>query len=53
MTEENPQSRYVPKTSKPPTAGQIAAAKLIVKRDREGKGKVKITPKIEYLANYS
>lgn len=35
-----------------PTRGQIAAAKLILKRDREGKGRVKITPQIRQLAAY-
>ena len=34
-----------------PTRGEIAAAKLIIKRDREGKGNVAITPMIEYLAS--
>ena len=43
---------YVPKTNVPPNAGQIAAAKLIMKRHREGKGRVEITPKIRYLASY-
>ena len=43
---------YVPKTNVPPHAGQIAAAKLIVKRHREGKSRLEITPKIRYLANY-
>lgn len=49
-----PQTRdvYVPKTDVPPTRGQIAAAKLIMKRDSEGKGRVEITPKIRYLAAY-
>lgn len=46
------QEFYVPKTNVPPNAGQIAAAKLIMKRHREGKGGVEITPKIRYLANY-
>ncbi|WP_177224251.1 hypothetical protein [Corynebacterium sp. NML120713] len=46
------QEFYVPKTNVPPNAGQIAAAKLIMKRHREGKGRVEITPKIRYLANY-
>lgn len=43
---------YVPKTHVPPHAGQIAAAKLIMKRHREGKSRLEITPKIRYLANY-
>lgn len=30
--------------------GQVAAAKLIMKRDREGKGNVKITQRIRDLA---
>ena len=46
------QEFYVPKTNVPPNAGQIAAAKLIMKRHREGKGRVEITPKIRYLASY-
>ena len=37
---------------RPPTRGEIAAAKLIIKRDREGKGNVAITPMIEYLASF-
>ena len=37
---------------RPPTRGEIAAAKLIMKRDREGKGNVEITPMIEYLASF-
>ncbi|PAT12963.1 RNA helicase [Corynebacterium gottingense] len=43
---------YVPKTDVPPHAGHIAAAKLIMKRHREGKSRLEITPKIRYLANY-
>ena len=35
---------------KRPSRGQIAAAKLIVKRDQEGKGRVVITPRIRELA---
>lgn len=52
MPTENAQERYVPKTDTPPTAGQIAAARLIIKRNREGKSKIEITPKIRYLAEY-
>lgn len=37
---------------RPPTRGEIAAAKLIMKRHHEGKGKVEITPMIEYLASF-
>ncbi|WP_018295715.1 hypothetical protein [Corynebacterium lubricantis] len=33
-----------------PTSAQIAAAKLIIKRDKEGKGNVEITPLIRKLA---
>ncbi len=44
---------YVPKSGVRPTPAQVAAAKLILKRDREGKGHVTITPKIRYLASYS
>lgn len=47
-----PRDVYVPKSDVPPTRGQIAAAKLIMKRDHEGKGRVTITPKIRYLASY-
>ena len=43
---------YIPKTDVPPTSAQVAAARLIMKRHREGKGRVEITPKIRYLANY-
>ncbi|MCG7278773.1 hypothetical protein MHJ95_07220 [Corynebacterium imitans] len=43
---------YIPKTDVPPTSAQVAAARLIMKRDREGKGCVEITPKIHHLANY-
>lgn len=47
-----PRDVYVSKTDVPPTRGQIAAAKLIRKRDHEGEGRVTITPKIHYLASY-
>ena len=43
----------IPKTDAPPTSAQVAAARLIMKRDREGKGRVEITPKIRYLANFN
>ncbi|MCR5929825.1 RNA helicase [Corynebacterium sp. zg912] len=33
-----------------PSRGQIAAAKLILKRDQEGKGRVVITERIRELA---
>lgn len=36
-----------------PTRGQIKAAQLIMKRHREGKGNVEITPRIAYLASLS
>lgn len=52
MTTGNEQHRYVPTTNTPPNAGQIAAAKLIVKRVEEGKSNIEITPKIRYLAEY-
>ncbi|MEH0146533.1 RNA helicase [Corynebacterium sp. Q4381] len=35
-----------------PSRGQIAAAKLMVKREQEGKGRVEITPKIRELAAF-
>lgn len=55
-TKSSPR-RQVPDMNKatyrrPPTRGEIAAAKLIMKRDREGKGNVEITPMIEYLASF-
>ncbi|QDR76899.1 RNA helicase [Corynebacterium sanguinis] len=52
MTAKSSQRPYVPKTTTPPTSGQIAAAKLIIKRNQEGKSKIEITPKIRYLAEY-
>lgn len=52
MKKTAPRDVYVPKTDVPPTRGQIAAAKLIRKRDHEGEGRVTITPKIHYLASY-
>ncbi len=45
-------TRRVSRIALQPTRGQIAAAKLIVKRDREGKGRVEITPRIRELATY-
>ena len=55
-TKSSPR-REVPAVDKavyrrPPTRGEIAAAKLIMKRDREGKGNVEITPMIEYLSSF-
>ena len=34
-----------------PTRGEIAAAKLIIKRHKQGTGNVPVTPMIEYLAS--
>ena len=50
--EQSEEEVYVPKTDVPPHAGHIAAAKSIMKRHREGKSRLEITPKIRYLANY-
>ena len=44
--------RSGPTTKRAPNKGEIAAARLIMKRDREGKGNVEITPMIEYLASF-
>lgn len=33
------------------TAGQVAAAKLLVKREREGKATVTVTPRIRKIAD--
>lgn len=35
-----------------PTPAKVAAAKLVVKRANEGKGKIVVTPRIKQLASY-
>ncbi|MFD5867232.1 hypothetical protein ACFWGD_01270 [Corynebacterium sp. NPDC060344] len=36
-----------------PDRAQVAAARLIIKRDREGKGNIRVTDRIRRLAAYS
>ena len=49
-TATNKSPRETAPTSTKINRGQVAAAKLIMKRDREGKGNVKITQRIRDLA---
>lgn len=35
-----------------PPSGQIAIAKLILKRDREGRGKIKVTDEMRRVASF-
>lgn len=36
-----------------PDRAQVAAARLIIKRDREGKGNIRVTDRIRRIAEYS
>lgn len=35
-----------------PSSGQIAIAKLILKRDREGRGNIKVTDEMRHVASF-
>ncbi|AIT60936.1 hypothetical protein [Corynebacterium doosanense] len=50
-TRRTSQTSNSTKFSKP-RPGQVAAAKLIIKRNQEGKGRVEITPRIKYLSEF-
>ena len=50
--DENKKSPVRVSTARP-SAGQVAAAKLLIKRSEEGKSKVTITPRITHLASFS
>ncbi|WP_231494046.1 RNA helicase [Corynebacterium vitaeruminis] len=42
----------LPRYPERPSKGQIAAAKLIIKRAEEGKGKLPVTPGVRYMASF-
>lgn len=51
--DANPTTTESEKTqSTRPPEGQIALAKLIVKREKEGKGKIKVTDEMRRVAAY-
>lgn len=51
--DANPTTTESEKTqSARPPEGQIALAKLIIKREKEGKGKIKVTDEMRRVAAY-
>lgn len=50
MALNRDQAATVPKMSRPPHIGEIAAAKLFIKRVEEGKSNEEITPMIRWIA---
>jgi len=50
MAFNRDQAAEVPKINRPPHIGEIAAAKLFIKRVEEGKSDDEITPMIRWIA---